>query len=360
MPVPDQRDPDLTLRSLTGWLEGRLPGARIPMLETPTTSGFSSETLLFDVAWTGPEPDGPHEHRDPCVARVAPSRYQIFPEPRFEEQYRLMRILDERTDIPVPPIRWYEPSPEPLGAPFFVMGRVEGRVPTDMPPYHMDGWVTEVPPAERAAMWWSTLGILARIHRLDPEELGLGFLDQPKWGAPGLEQRLAYYEHYLHWAYDGPQETALKALAWLKANRPEEPPGPPRLLWGDARIGNVIFREGVPAAVLDWENAVLGAPEEDLAWFMFLDRHHSEGVGAERLDGFPPYTETVERYEAMLGRPVADLDYYEILSGFKFTVIMARIGQAMIDFGWIEPDSEFPYDNNASRLLATILEGDRT
>ncbi|MFI0353899.1 phosphotransferase family protein [Actinomadura sp. 9N407] len=356
MPVPDQRDPDVTLRSLTGWLDGRLPGARVPLLETPTTSGFSSETLLFDVAWTGP--GGSPETREPCVARVAPVKYQIFPEPRFEEQYRLMRILDEHTDIPVPPIRWYEPSTEPLGAPFFVMGRIEGRVPTDMPPYHMDGWVTEVPPEERAAMWWSTLDILARLHRLDPDALDLGFLDQPQWGAPGLEQRLAYYEHYLHWAYDGPQETALQALSWLKANRPDEP-DPPRLLWGDARIGNVIFQDGVPQAVLDWENAVLGAPEEDLAWFMFLDRHHSEGVEAPRLPGFPSYGATVERYEDLLGRPMRNLEYYEVLSGFKFAVIMARIGQAMIDFEWIEPDSEFPYDNNCSRLLAKIIGGDR-
>jgi hypothetical protein len=180
MPVPDQRDPEITLRSLADWLDGRLPGARIPALETPATSGFSNETLMFDADWTDPG-DG-RGHRGTYVARVAPVRYQIFPEPRFEEQYRLMRILDERTDIPVPPIHWYEPSPGPLGAPFFVMGRVEGRVPTDMPPYHMDGWVTEVPPEERAAMWWSALEILARVHKLDPVALDLRFLDQPEWG----------------------------------------------------------------------------------------------------------------------------------------------------------------------------------
>lgn len=284
MPVPDQRDPETTRRTLARWLDGRLPGARIPHVETPQTSGFSNETLLFEAEWNGG--DGA-PRREPLVARVAPEKYQIFPEPRFEEQYRLMRILDERTSIPVPPIRWYEPSRDVLGAPFFVMGRVDGRVPTDMPPYHMDGWVTGVPPGERARMWWSTLEIMARLHRLDVLELDLGFLDQPAWGAPGLDQRLNYYEHYLSWAYQGPQETALRALEWLKANRPDEPDAPVAL-WGDARIGNVIFQDGAPAAVLDWEGAVLGAPEEDLAWFMFLDRHHSEGVGAARLEGFPP------------------------------------------------------------------------
>ncbi|GAA0572901.1 phosphotransferase family protein [Actinomadura livida] len=351
MPVPDQRDSEVTRRSLADWLERRLPGARIPHVETPQTSGFSNETLMFDAEWTGGD-DVRHSER--LVARVAPVKYQVFPEPRFEEQYRLMRVLDERTSIPVPPIRWYEPSADVLGAAFFVMGRIDGRVPTDMPPYHMDGWVTEAPPDERAAMWWSTLEILADLHRLDARELGLGFLDQPAWGAPGLDQRLNYYEHFLHWAYKGPQETALKALDWLKANRPDEP-DEPAVLWGDARIGNVIFQEGVPAAVLDWETATLGAPEEDLAWFMFLDRHHCEGVGAPRLDGFPSYAETVARYEELLGRPMRHMAYYEILSGFKFSVVMARIGQAMIDFGWIDETSDFPYNNNCTQLLARIL-----
>lgn len=347
MPVPDQRDPEVTRRVLAEWLGRHLPGAAIPRLETPKASGFSNETLIFDAEHEG--------RREALVARVAPAHYQIFPEPRFAEQYRLMRVLDERTDIPVPPIRWYEPSAEPLGAPFFVMGRIDGDVPTDMPPYHSGGWVTEIPPAERAAMWWSTLEILARLHKLDVAELDLGFLDQPSWGATGLDQRLRYYEHYLGWAYPGPQEIAATALSWLKANKPDEP-DPPVALWGDARIGNVIFKAGVPQAVLDWETAMLGAPEEDLAWYMFLDRHHCEGIGVPRLEGFPSYGETIARYEELLGRPMRDMAYYEVLSGFKFSVIMARIGQAMIDFDWIEAASDFPYDNNCTRLLDAILK----
>ncbi len=52
-----------------------------------------------------------------------------------------------------------------------------------------------------------------------------------------------------------------------------------------------------------------------------------------------------------------DMGYYEVLSGFKFTVIMSRISQAMIEWGLLDPDSDFPYNNNASRLLDMILEG---
>jgi hypothetical protein len=51
------------------------------------------------------------------------------------------------------------------------------------------------------------------------------------------------------------------------------------------------------------------------------------------------------------------MGYYEVLSAFKFTVIMSRISQAMIEWGWLEPDSDFPYNNNCSRLTDVILEG---
>jgi aminoglycoside phosphotransferase (APT) family kinase protein len=351
MVVPAPRDPDVTREILTGWFGDpvRLPGARITDLRTPEFTGFSSEILMVDV-----EHDGGTEA---LAVRVAPLHYQVFPEPRFAEQYRLMCILDAETDIPVPPMLWYETDPGHLDAPFLVMRRIEGRVPTDAPPYHTGGWVTEIDPAERAAMWWSGLDIVARLHRLDADTLRLGFLDQPQWGRLGLEQRLGYYEHYMNWAYPGPKPTATRALGWLKEHRPSEP-NAPVLLWGDARIGNMIFAPGgTPLAALDWETATFGQAEEDLAWYLFLDRHHSEGLEVPRLEGFPPPGETISRYEDLLGRPMLHMDYYEVLSGFKFTVIMSRIAQAMIEWGWMDAGSDFPYNNNCSRLVDAILEG---
>lgn len=95
-----------------------------------------------------------------------------------------MRILREKTDIPVPPIRWYEADSSLLGAPFFVMDRIAGQVPTDMPPYHTGGWVTEIEPAEREAIWWNALEIVARLHRLDAAALDVDFVDQPQFMIP--------------------------------------------------------------------------------------------------------------------------------------------------------------------------------
>jgi len=96
-----------------------------------------------------------------------------------------------------------------------------------------------------------------------------------------------------------PKPTPPRALAWLKQHRPDEP-NAPVLLWGDARIGNMIFAPGgTPLAALDWETATFGQAEEDLAWYVFLDRHHREGLEVPQLEGFPPAAETIARYEEL-------------------------------------------------------------
>jgi aminoglycoside phosphotransferase (APT) family kinase protein len=353
MPVPDQRDPNVTRSRLQSWLERRLPGAshvEVSAVQTPASTGFSSETLLFEATWTEP---GAAARRERLVAKVAPTGFQIFPEPRFAEQFRLLQIL-AGTAIPVPPVHWHEPDPEVLGAPFYVMTRIDGDVPTDMPPYHQDGWLTKTSRAERESIWWSGVSVLAHVHALDVDRLGLDFVDQVGYGPTGLRQRLAYYEHYLDWAYDGSVPVVAEALRWLHRHRPDETRDPV-LLWGDARIGNIIFSGGRAAAVLDWEMATLGQPEEDLAWFLLLDRHHSEGVGAPRLPGFPDAAQTIARYEQLTGRELVHMDYYEVLSAAKFAVVMARIGQLFIHYDLVPPDNDFPYNNTATQLLARIL-----
>ena len=355
MPVPDQRDPEVTREILQTWLARHLPAADnvvVDAVQTPANTGFSAETLMFDAAWH--ESGQAAERRERLVAKVAPTGFQIFPEPRFAEQFRLLRILAAKTQIPVPVVHWHEPDPAVLGAPFYVMSKVDGDVPTDMPPYHTGGWVTEVNPAERERMWWSGVSVLTQVHALDVAALGLDFVDQVSYGPTGLRQRLAYYEHYLEWAYTGAVPVAEAALAWLHNHRPAEN-SDPVLLWGDSRIGNIIYSGGRAAAVLDWEMATLGQPEEDLAWFLLLDRHHSEGVGVARLPGFPDAAQTIDRYEHLTGKTLTHMDYYEVLSAMKFAVVMARIGQLFIHYELVPPDNDFPYNNTATQLLAKIL-----
>lgn len=356
MPTMWQRDLDADRARLTAWLARQMPDAthvRVTDLVAPQTSGFSNDTLLFDLEC---ERAGRAE-RLPLVVRIEPKGEGVFPEYDLELQFRTMQRL-QRTALPVPPTYWIETQDRSvLGGAFYVMRQVRGRVPTDNPPYHVAGWMTEASPEERAAIWWGGVETLATIHKLDWRALGFGDLARPQLGETPLDWQLAYYDSFLAWAGAGrPQPTIEAARDWLKAHKPS---GEPIVLsWGDARIGNIIFDGVRPAAVLDWEMAALGSPEMDLGWSIFLDRHHSEGLGVERLEGFPSYEDTVARYEELSGHTVKHLHYYEVLCGYRFAVIMCRIGQQMVTYGALDEAGgrAFELDNTVTRLLARLLE----
>ena len=358
MPIPAQRDLEQARKTLTGWLARKFPDATdldLSEVTGPAFTGFSNETLMFDASWV--TSDGSPTHQG-MVVRVKPTGHTVFLEAEFEVQYRIMQILGRETDVPVPALIGFEEDASLLGAPFLVMEKIEGRIPTDDPPYHTGGWLTEVDPAERESIWWSGLDAMARVHRLDWRQLGLDFLNKPSRGRPGFDQQLHYYEQYFEWARQGQANPIAEAgLAWIKAHAPgvDEPVG---LCWGDSRIGNMIFRDGACVAVLDWEMVTLGNPVQDLAWWLFLDRHHSEGMGVERLAGFPTHAETVTRWEELTGYTASpeQLAFYEIFAAFRFAVVMQRLGRMIIDSGLVPEDSDFGVNNAVTTLLARSLE----
>jgi len=356
MPTMWQRDLDADRAKLTGWLQQQLPGAtdlRVSELIAPQTSGFSNDTLLFELEYRR----AGQVERHPLVVRIEPIGFQVFPEYDLGLQFRTMQIL-AATAVPVPRMYWIETEKRDLlGGAFYVMGQVRGRVPSDNPPYHAGGWMTEATPAERAAIWWAGVDTLAAIHRLDYQALGFDFLAKPELGATPLDWQLTYYTRYLAWAGRNlPHPTIEAAFDWLVRNKPTGEPV--RLSWGDARIGNIIFDGTRTAAVLDWEMVTLGSPEMDLGWSIFLDRHHSEGLGIPRLEGFPSYAETVDRYQELTGHTVRHLHYYQVLSGFRFAVIMLRIAQQMVTYGGMDESGgrAFELDNTVTRLLAKLLD----
>jgi aminoglycoside phosphotransferase (APT) family kinase protein len=351
--VTGRDEPESLARALAGWLRPKLPraeGLAVTAIPRSVATGFSSDTLLFDLAW---REAGTARTRG-VVVRRAPLGHQVFPEYDVARQFRILRIL-AGTKVPVPPAPWLEEDPGVLGAPFYVMERIDGRIPTDNPPYHVGGWTTEIAPAEREALWWSGIDALCAIHGLDWRALGLGFVDTPGAGDTPLGRQLDDYAGFLGWAARGrPQPTCEPALAWLRENRPKEPE-PVGFCWGDARPGNMIFRDGRCVAVLDWEMATLGNPVQDLAWWLFLDRHHSEGLGAPRLPGFPGRSETIEAWERSTGLSARDLDYYEVFAAFRFSVIMIRVAQGFVVGGVIPADAKLETDNIPTRLLAKLL-----
>jgi aminoglycoside phosphotransferase (APT) family kinase protein len=346
MPIPAQRDAAESSRRLAAWLSPRVGGdVTLGEFRGPGATGFSNETIIVDGTWSV---DGV-EQAGSWVVRVAPTGYTLFPDAAFDVQLTVLVGLDRLGVVPVPKVLWQEQDPSILGAPFFVMEEVQGIVPSDNPPYHVGGWLHEVSTDVRERIWWGCIDTIAELHQTDPAAVGLkGLLD-------GLDEQLDYYEKFLDQVEEFEQvPVARRALAWLQANKPA--PEPSVLCWGDARIGNVMYDEsGNRLAVLDWEMVSLGAPAQDIAWAMFLDRHHSEGMDVPRLEGFPSAEETIARYEAKSGLTLKNLEYYEVFAGFRFSVIMGKLAHIFKDWELLPADHDMAQNNNASQLTEKVL-----
>lgn len=345
-------EPEKIEAQLTQWLssqegEGEVRASNIEM---PKSSGMSTETVMFDIT----RGDGDEVQR--CVARVAPTGEGLFPSYDLECEAEVIDALAERTDAPLPGILFREDDPSVIGAPFFVMERVDGEVPGDDPPFTTEGWVMELSDEQRARLSDNGLQVLAKIHDADVEALGLGHLD-PGGDGDVLDRHIAYWEDFHEWAAAGAEHpTIAPALEWLKANRPDDL-GPIALSWGDARIGNMLFAEDQSvAAVLDWEMVGLAPREADLAWWMFIVRHHTEGIGAPLPSGFPTPEETVARYQELTGHEVRNLEYFEVFAGVRLAILVQRAAHLLIEAGHIPDDSLMGLVNPATNLLAQTIE----
>ena len=343
------RDLDALRTRLADWLAHR-PGATWPVevsaLRKPG-AGVSNETLLFD-ARTGA---GAPQH---LVARLTPSGPAVFPEYDLARQYRVMERL-ATSGVPVPPLVGYEADASVVGSAFYVMRRIEGEIPSEVPPYHAFGHCLALAPERRAAMWWSGIETLARIHRLDWRALGLGFLGEPGAETDALDRPLDYYARYLEWAREGEAQPILDAaLAWLREHR--YVPRRIGLCWGDSRLPNMIFdSDQRVAGVLDWEMAFLGDPEADLAWWIFLDWCHSTGYGIPRLEGLPSREETVARYAELTGAPVEHLEWQEVFAALRYGVITVRVAHTMQAAGVSIAAPDMATNNVCTQRLATLL-----
>ncbi len=350
----EERDLDQTAEQLRAWLAPKLsvPASEIVIedLDAPLSTGFSSDTLLFDLVY----PKDGTEHREGLVARLEPEEYVMFPYYDVGAQAQTLRLL-EPTDVPVPVVRWSEPDASVLGVPFYLMTRVDGRIPTDNPPMHDEGWIAEdCSEQEREAIWWNGLDAMCEVHAVDWAGLGFEFLAEPKRGATPLDQQLDYWQEYFRWGMPAARHPdVVQALEYLESHKPEHEPI--ALCWGDSRLANQIF-DGVDCiAVLDWEMARLGNPVQDLAWWLASDRCFSEGLELERLAGIPGRDETIERWVQTTGRSADHFHYYTILALTRFTMNMARVGQYMKKIEIIDEENDFDYENLASITLRRAL-----
>jgi aminoglycoside phosphotransferase (APT) family kinase protein len=345
MPVPQQRDLEDTRARLASWLAARpeAPGGPITVgeMSTPDGAGFSNETLIADTSWPGR-----------LVVRLRPTGFQLFLEADFEQQYQLLRTLGESTPVPVPEALWYEPDPEVLGAPFFVMRHVEGKSITDQPNYNAAGWLADATVEERSQVWANGVDMLVAVHQVPVS--AVSFLAKPSLGVTGFDQVMTYWERSFEWAARGrPQPVTSAAWDWLSSHPPAV--RETALSWGDSRMGNMLWRGCEVAAVLDWEMLSLGGPEMDLGWWLFLDEFHA--FTDPRLPGLGSRADTIARWSAGTGRIPRDLEFYEVFAGFRFAVVMIRMAQMFESWGIQRPGLEDMEVNNAvTHVLARKLD----
>lgn len=330
-PTPVLDKPEETRTKLEQWLSAELGGPlSIPTLTVPEGTGMSNITMVFD-AFHG-QGDGP---ASAYVARIEPRGDCLaFPEYDLDIQCRVIEMLGAHSSIPVPKIIAKELSGEVLGQPFYIMEKTHGLIPPDMPPYHMDGWLTEQSPETRRQLWFAGLGKLAELNQLDITTPAIkASLDSVSIPV-GLDAQLRYWEDYYRWGYQRgdeflPHDVAEKALQWLRENQPgEQNIG---LCWGDSRMANVIFSQDKTevAALLDWEMVALGDPLQDLAWWIYMDELFSHGLDFPPLEGFPSRAESAQYWAEQSGYSIEQLHYYLVFAGLRFALLLGRMSIGM-------------------------------
>ena len=323
--APETRDLDELAGVLARWLGEQLPGARdlhVDNLDYPRGAGQSHETILFDASWT----EEGRAQRQGFVVRIKPSSFTVFPDDLFLEQYRLMRLLHEGGYVRVAEPLWLEEDPSLLGNPFFVMEKVVGRVPVSIPPYATHGWVSEATPEQHRKMWNGAVRQLAAVQRVPLEEVR--FLEGPAHAREGLAQEWDKYVRFVAWLQEEKPYPVLEAaLARLESLWPKNQPE--GLVWGDARIGNMMFDENFEVlAVMDWEQPSLGGALQDLAWFLVLSdtMHGPNAFIGTHLTGMGSREETIALWEELTGKSATDVEWYEDFTQLKMSCTGVRMG----------------------------------
>lgn len=364
------RDQSTVHDQLEAWLGTVLPEGSDPtvaLLAGIDSNGMSSETILLDVTVT----EGGKRVTGAYVARVvpAPEDLPVFEEYRLGDQYDAMRLAAELTDVPVPAVRWLEPTGDVLGTPFFLMDRIDGVVPPDVLPYTFgDNWLFDATPEQQQHLQQTSVEVLAKLHAIPDAATTFAFLDPAITGHEGatplarnLARTRSWYDYAL--AADAgsrPSPLVERGLAWLEANLPADE-GDPVLVWGDARIGNMMFDDFSPVAVLDWEMATLGSREQDLAWMVFAHRVFDEIAKMLGLPGMPDFLRADDvraAYTAASGVEVGDLTWHQLHAAVLWGCVFLRTSARQIHFGEIErpddPESVFHHRPLLEALLAEV------
>lgn len=234
-------------------------------------------------------------------------------------EQRIITGLAE-TNVPVAPNFGLCTDPEVNGAPFYVMVHVDGIVP------HDSVAASDIPLADRPGIGEQIMDILANLHDINPDDVGLGQLGRKE---AYIERQLKRWNK--QWEASKTHEIPeMDESARLLAERMPEQIGS-AIVHGDYRLGNMIVGDGQVLAVLDWELCTLGDPLADVAYFLNWWNSADDvepGPGDQSpsaAGGFPSRQEMTERYQSRTGRDLSNINYYRAFSHWR----LASIGQGV-------------------------------
>jgi aminoglycoside phosphotransferase (APT) family kinase protein len=226
------------------------------------------------------------------------------------QEFELMRLV-HRAGVLVPRPRWVCEDVSVLGAPFFLMDRLEGE--------SVGRRIVKEPALANArqALPRQMGEQLARIHAIDPFQDELVFLPRPMPEQSSSQMALDISARHL-WEIGEPHPVLEWAYRWLDRNQPKSIRL--ALLHGDFRLGNLLIGPEGLRGIIDWEFAHLGDPAEELAWPCVRSWRH----GQERLHlgGVGHPEEFLTAYEAVRETKVDRnaLRYWEIMGNFRWAV----------------------------------------
>jgi aminoglycoside phosphotransferase (APT) family kinase protein len=232
-------------------------------------------------------------------------------------EYRILSALAP-TPVPVPQPLAFCADPAVNDAPFYVMEFVEGVVVANEEDVerHLDH-------AARGEAGGSLIDVLADLHAVDPDAVGLG----------DLGRKDGYVERQLRrWSAQFQKSKSREIATLDEVHRLLEAHIPPQqrtaIVHGDYRLGNCLLGpDGFVRAVLDWELCTLGDPLADLGWFVgyWLEpgasSEHLRGAVPTTAPGFSRLSTLIERYVQRTGADVSDLDFYVALAYWKLACI---------------------------------------
>jgi aminoglycoside phosphotransferase (APT) family kinase protein len=228
------------------------------------------------------------------------------------------------TDVPVPRTFAHCADPEVLGAPFYVMERVEGTA------YRYRRQLEPLGPERTAAIAEHLVDVLARLHAVGPAAVGLAGFGRPEGF---LERQVRRWGQQLAGSATREHPDADELHRRLTERVPADATAREfaGIVHGDYRLDNVITgADDEVRAVVDWEMATLGDTRTDLALMVVYDRLAT--LPGSRLvsdvstaPGYPTPEETLARYTAASGRDLGDMGFHLGLAYFKLAVILEGI-----------------------------------